>query len=238
LDDQAVACKKLGSEQGERMTERHLTSRGLARRQSLTEAALLLIEDRRLEDVLVSDVAEAAGVSRNLFYWYFRDLDDLIGHAIADAIREIRRSLARQMNGLEDPLDRLYVGTRACFLLAVRNPVVKVLLRLVDEGRPLADPHADAVREFSELFFDECVRLLAEAQVQGSVRTDHAALHLAYGVRAVIHYNFTGFHRGEIVGDPEILGDALASFALRGVCADEHQTRQVIARLSSAAAAV
>ncbi|WP_433042052.1 TetR/AcrR family transcriptional regulator [Dactylosporangium sp. CS-033363] len=57
-------------------------------RQLLREAAFALIEERRVEQISVSDIAQRAGVSRQAFYQHFRDRDDAVATAVAASFRD------------------------------------------------------------------------------------------------------------------------------------------------------
>ena len=54
-----------------------------------------------------------------------------------------------------------------------------------------------------------------------------AALHLAHCVRSVVHYNVGSYHRGLLHGDLDVLADTIASFAVRGVCADIEHAKKI-----------
>jgi AcrR family transcriptional regulator len=58
-------------------------------RDRLRRAAFELIEGRRVERISVSDIAQLAGVSRQVFYQHFRDRDDAVAQAVAASFREL-----------------------------------------------------------------------------------------------------------------------------------------------------
>lgn len=52
----------------------------------LADALWELLETRRLTEIVVGDVIEAAGVSRGSFYYHFSDLDHLVAWAISQEL--------------------------------------------------------------------------------------------------------------------------------------------------------
>lgn len=64
-------------------------------KQKIYITAMELAEKRDLERITVKDVIEACGVSRQTFYYYYRDLDDLfetVAEEISDRVLEKIRS--------------------------------------------------------------------------------------------------------------------------------------------------
>jgi AcrR family transcriptional regulator len=201
---------------------RRRNHRGEARRAALVATAIALISERGLGHVRVVDICKAAEVPNSTFYWYFRDLDDLVAQSIVDARRLIRTTIAAAVEHVDDPLAKIYVTTRESVRLAIANDVLKVMT--VAEVEPAIDGvHGAELRKSFDVFIHDAVVLLSEGQVRGVVRDDAAALHLAHCLRSVVHYNVASYHRGLLPGDLEVLADTIASFAVRGICADPAQ---------------
>jgi len=206
--------------------ERRRNSRGAARREVIARAAIDLITERGVAAVRVVDVCKAAGVPNSAFYWYFQDLDDLMAQSIIDARRLIRRSAAAAIAGIDDPLMRIFVTTRECVRLAISDDVLRVMT--ASDVEPTIGGHRGAeLRKSFEVFIHDAVVMLSEGQVRGVVRDDKAAVHLAHCVRSVAHYNVTSYYRGLLHGDLDVLADTIASFAVRGVCADVADAHEV-----------
>lgn len=76
-------------------------------RASLQEALLRLCKKRDLDDVSVSEVAEAAGVNRTTFYQHYPDIDTLLADALdaiaVEASAQIEVDLAE--DGVTDPAE-------------------------------------------------------------------------------------------------------------------------------------
>jgi len=205
---------------------RRLNKRGVARQDALTLHAVRLISHRGIDQVRVVDVCRAAGVPTSVFYWYFRDLDDLVAKAIVDARRLIRRSVAATISDIEDPLARIYVSARDCARLMIENEVLRVFT-VGDVETSIAGEYADEVGKSIEVFIHDSIVMLSEGQVRGLVRDDKAAPHLAHCIRSVVHFNVVSYHRGILHGEPGVLADTIASFAVRGVCSELRQAQEV-----------
>ena len=70
-------------------------------KQKIYMTALELAEKRDIERVTVKDIIEACGVSRQTFYYYFRDLEDLF-EVVAEEINERMLEKIRSGMPLED----------------------------------------------------------------------------------------------------------------------------------------
>src|SRR5260221_2405163 len=81
--------------------------RGEARRSEMLSAGMRLLSEHGVGRVTVSDITKAVGVSKTLFYWYFRDVDHLVRDALVQGVDVIRAALASGLVGIDDPLERL-----------------------------------------------------------------------------------------------------------------------------------
>jgi AcrR family transcriptional regulator len=213
------------------------TRRGEARRDELLSHAVRLLAERGLNEVRVKDLTEAAGISNSLFYWYFRDVDDVIREVIVDARRALRHAAADAVAGLDSPLEQLYVSCQEIVRLGVEDEVHRVVT-VTDAESYLREPYATEVRASFAAFIGDALAVLAQGQVRGLVRTNVPALHLAYGVRGVVNYTITAYHRGLIVGEPIPLSHSVAGFALRAVVADSSLADDVESRFGVGAVAM
>lgn len=211
------------------MTARSLNKRGKARRDELINVAMRVVAERGLDKTRLADVAAEAKVPASLPYWYFRNLDDLLAQAMVDARRAIRVVVADATADISDPLERLFVGVRAAVVHAIDDDILRALT-LADVESVVASDYAEEMRRSVEVFIDDTLRLLAEGQAQGVVRDDRNALHLAYCIRGVVHYNVSAFHRGYIIGSADTLAHTIASCAIRSVCATQEHAVDVESR--------
>lgn len=96
--------------------------RALRTRAAMLDATLGLVRDRRVEDISISQIVKAAGVSRQAFYDHFDDRDD----AVVEAIRELTSTRLAELTQDLDP--------------AVEGPQSLVpLMRFLEEERVLYD---------------------------------------------------------------------------------------------------
>ncbi|HPX37216.1 MAG TPA: TetR/AcrR family transcriptional regulator [Mycobacterium sp.] len=71
------------------MTARTLTTKGLATRQALEEAARMLFAQRGFHGTTLSDITAAAGRSPASFYRYFADKEELLAALAQDFLRDV-----------------------------------------------------------------------------------------------------------------------------------------------------
>jgi AcrR family transcriptional regulator len=113
-----------------------------SRRTLILDTALALIEDRGAQDVRLSDVAEAAGVSRQALYKHFGSRSALFAQAMgrADEVSELRE-LAADVRAATTGEEELaaFAG-----LQAVHNPRIRAIARAIDEARRTDDGAAEA----------------------------------------------------------------------------------------------
>ncbi|GHF36828.1 AcrR family transcriptional regulator [Amycolatopsis bartoniae] len=154
-------------------------------RDQLRQAAFELIGERRVERISVSDIAQRAGVSRQVFYQHFRDRDDAVAQAVAATFLELAAD-----TGADDPRAVIH---RLCDFTAqhaelYRNlypssasqqtaNAYRVLLhpacvRLVEELASPPDPATtETLAEFVLGGIIEVVRLQAEAAMSDAPAT-------------------------------------------------------------------
>jgi len=71
------------------LTARTLTTKGLATRQALEEAARMLFAQRGFHGTTLSDITAAAGRSPASFYRYFADKEELLAALAQDFLRDV-----------------------------------------------------------------------------------------------------------------------------------------------------
>lgn len=136
--------------------EREATRTAGRMRRRLADALWGCLETRRLTEVSVGDVIEAAGVSRGSFYYHFSDLDDLVAWSLSqellnsDGAGHSFLALAAQEELPEETPAVSRSLERVCLLLdrGGMSPVFDVALdamqrlwvgALCDEGEELPD---------------------------------------------------------------------------------------------------
>jgi AcrR family transcriptional regulator len=84
-----------------------LTDRQLARRDSLIEAGLALLETQEYERIQVKDVAEKAGVSLGTLYHYFSSKEHLFAEVLVRWASAFGPNVQRRSLAAESPTERL-----------------------------------------------------------------------------------------------------------------------------------
>ncbi len=148
----------------------------LTTRTDLLDAAEKLFSERGVSNTSMMQVASAAGVTRGAIYHHFENKLDLI-NALMDRVKlpvdEMRDELAKAHKG--EPLTEIRV--RCMHIIEqVQNDehtqaLVNILLHkceYVDDSLPIHLRHVSGRNDC----IDDCVVLLEQAKVNGSVRSD------------------------------------------------------------------
>lgn len=90
-----------------RATRARRTSRpsGDEREQAILDTAERLLEQRRLADISVDDLAKGAGISRPTFYFYFPSKDAVLLALVRQVIDEADRNADEAMGGMDASVD-------------------------------------------------------------------------------------------------------------------------------------
>jgi TetR/AcrR family transcriptional regulator, ethionamide resistance regulator len=84
--------------------------RGEQRRQRLLEALERQLHGHRFAEVSIADVAEAAGLGRSAFYFYFSSKHDAVTQLLGDVFDEEIARVAEILYGPGDPQDNIADG--------------------------------------------------------------------------------------------------------------------------------
>jgi AcrR family transcriptional regulator len=103
---------------------RPLGPRAVATRRRLLEATEALLDERRVREVSVAEIARRAGTSPATFYQYFRDVEE--------ATLELARAAADRVHEAIQPLASDWPGARG---LDAARALVEAFLRRWDEHR-------------------------------------------------------------------------------------------------------
>ncbi len=77
------------------------------RRTQILAAAAGLFEQRRFDEVLMEEIAKAAGVAKGTLYSHFTDKEELYFAVIFDAIRDLNTRLIEEAADATDPAEQL-----------------------------------------------------------------------------------------------------------------------------------
>jgi AcrR family transcriptional regulator len=211
---------------------RSLTRHGKDRKAELLHHAEQLFAERGYEDTRMIDIAAAAGVAKGLVYWYFENKDTLFEEIVVDMGRRLRRAQGHAIAGIDDPLERLYVGTaESVRFIAGNYRLYGIISSQLRGDRRLRETRSESQRVQA----DDAAALLAEGQERGVVRTDDDPAILAHTNAGVVYYYVllvaerqNGEGRRGL--DIEQAAHGAARYVVRAVGADAGAIESVIAR--------
>ena len=80
---------------------------GETRRKQILEGLLQAVADHGLKDLNMSEVADAAGLSRGILHYYFRNKDEMIGALVRHLKETHFQDYAKKVVTSDDPWERL-----------------------------------------------------------------------------------------------------------------------------------
>lgn len=83
---------------------------------ALSEALLGQLKTKQLDRITVTELTDECGLARNTFYYYFKDVYDLLSYTFTEELARIRRQYADNQNwegGLEATINYLYMHRQA-----------------------------------------------------------------------------------------------------------------------------
>ena len=158
------------------------TRTGQARR-ARTQAKILstafaLFDERRVDQVTVEDVREAAGLARGSFYNYFLTYEHMLTELAAQIGRQINIEQSERFDSVANLTERTWFNVRYGILRAASDrPCSEILVRVT----PLVGPLNDTMRQHAA----ESMRLSAKRKLI-DVPSPAVALDLGYGLVTVM----------------------------------------------------
>lgn len=211
---------------------RSLTRHGQDRKAELLHHAEQLFAQRGYEDTRMIDIAEAAGVAKGLVYWYFANKETLFYEIVVDMGRRLRRAQWKAVEGIDDPLGRLYVGTAESVRFIAENHRLYGIISMQLRG----DQRLRETRSQSrQVLADDVTTLIAEGQELGQIRPDEDPAVLAHTNAGVVFYYVLLYADG-VYGDGrrridiEQAAHSAARYVVRAVGADAAAIDAVLAR--------
>ena len=164
-----------------------------------------------LRGTRIRDICDAAGVAKGLFYWYFPTKLDLFAELVRTMRLRLRRAQADAMDADADAITRIRQGTAASVLFMAEH---ESYFTLVDVER--RDPSiADTLREGSDVYLDDVIALVREAQRDGRVADADPAL-LALGVLGAVSSYSSAWRAGRIDTAADELAEFVADWVVPG----------------------
>ncbi|NLY63754.1 MAG: TetR/AcrR family transcriptional regulator [Alcaligenaceae bacterium] len=95
----------------------------ITRRQAqLVKAAIKCFSRLGYHSATVKDIADEAGVSSGLIYQYVSDKHDLLSHALMHIVQRHQAEIPRALQGIDDPIAKLYCAIDAYARIIATNP--------------------------------------------------------------------------------------------------------------------
>ncbi|HEY3484150.1 MAG TPA: TetR/AcrR family transcriptional regulator [Ilumatobacteraceae bacterium] len=183
--------------------DRRHTEQGRERKQQLVEAAMALFAERGYAATRIIDICEAAGVAKGLFYWYFPTKLDLFAELVRTMRRRLRVAQAEAMTAGAPPVQRIREGAEASVRFMAENAAYFALVEM-----ERTDPEvAKLLQEGSEIYLDDVVALVREAQGDGDLPDVEPRL-VALGVLGTVSTFSNGWRHGRV----NVTVDELAAF--------------------------
>lgn len=210
-------------------TTRRFTDQGRERREQLLVCAAELFAERGYAATRIVDICEAAGVAKGLFYWYFPTKEALFADLVREMRAKLRRAQAAAMDPAADSLTRLRQGTEASVRFMAEHRAFFALLEVEQHARDFTA----LLHEGTDVYVDDTVRLIAEAQAEGLVDDAHDPRLLALGVLGAVAH-FSHWHRsGRVVLSAGELAGFVGGWVLRALAGELPVTPPGVGHLST-----
>lgn len=195
--------------------KRKLTKRGKQRREELVAIASQLFSEKGYHLTSVSDVVEAAGVGKGVFYWYFSSKEALFLEVLRGTQTTLRRRQEKAISDEPDPVKCIESGIRVSLHWLHENRQLFNLFQFaMSEER-----FAPYLRLGQSVIVADILPHVKEAIVQGRVREQdpELAAQAILGVTAHLAHVYLVRNQESV----EEIADAAVSFCLNGVLGDD-----------------
>ena len=205
--DKAGAAAEVG--------ERHLTAQGQDRKAEIVLQAERLFTERGFTSTRMADIAEAAGVTKGLLYWYFENKQALLTEIVADMRTRLQEAQRKAAVGVTDVLGRIYVSAVASVRFVRANQKVYGLITYSGWTSDLAP----ALHESASAHARDTAKLIERGQREGVIRDDDSPAMLAHGNAGVVNNYCAAASWGRLQMDDEELGHLAARYIIRSLAA-------------------
>ena len=197
------------------MTERPAPSaRAKDRKDDIVRRAEELFAAQGYAQTRMTDIAEAAGVTKGLLYWYFETKEALVAEILVDLREQLRAVQREAIEAVDDPLARIYVGTVATVRFVLSR------WRLFEVNIPPSAKVVEARGSSAMVHASDTAETLLEGQRRGIIRSDDAPLVLAHGNTGVVNQFCIARASGLLPGSVDDVAHMAARFIARGLAVD------------------
>ena len=206
-------------------TERHLTPQGEDRKAEIVREAERLFTERGFRNTRMSDIADAAGVTKGLLYWYFENKQALLAEIVVDMRSRLQQAQRAAVGDVKDPLGRMYLSTVASVTFIRENQHIYGLINY----SAVAFDLGPAAVESTTVHARDTARLIEEGQRQGVIRDDDSAAALAHGNAGVVNNYCAAAALGHLKLSNDELGHVAARYIVRSLATTVELADEVIA---------
>src|SRR5688572_16603177 len=178
------------------MKERKLTRRGSERREKILREAARLFAESGYHGAAVSDICDALGVGKGVFYWYFPSKEAVFSELLQESLLQLRRAQEAAIATVDDPIGRIEQGIRASIDFFRANPSVLEVIRIAARY----EEFSGLVQKGQEIVVEDTATHIKEGMAAGTIRHGDPEL-MAHGILGAI------FHFVEIYFEPDASGD-------------------------------
>ncbi len=160
---------------------RKLTQRGRDRREQLMACAARLFAERGYHPTSVSDIVEALGVGKGVFYWYFSSKEELLTELLKASNHSLRKQQQQAIGDEPDPVRRIELGIRTTltWFQSHREYFSIIAFAATDET------FAPVLHRNREIAIGDTIRHLKDGIVEGRIIDEDPAM-LAHGIHGVV----------------------------------------------------
>ncbi|MEO5723459.1 MAG: TetR/AcrR family transcriptional regulator [Ilumatobacteraceae bacterium] len=146
-------------------TDRRHTDQGNERKQQLLQIAQRMFAVNGYAGTHIADICTSAGVAKGLFYWYFPTKESLFAEIVRSMRKQLRRAQATAMDPTADAVTRIRQGTESSVRFMAEHRSYFALLDVERSDHAVAS----LLREGSDVYADDVIRLVREAQQSGEI---------------------------------------------------------------------
>jgi AcrR family transcriptional regulator len=191
------------------------TEQGLERKTQLLGAATTLFSSKGYANTRIADICAAAGVAKGLFYWYFPTKETLFAELVRSMRTQLRRAQAAAMDPAADAVTRIRQGTEASVIFMAEH---RSYFALLDVERA-DDAVASVLRDGSDVYANDVIKLVREAQAAGLLADGDARLY-ATGVLGAVSSFSHALRNGRLDVDVDELAVFVGDWVVRALSAD------------------
>ena len=194
------------------MKERKLTRRGSERREKILREAARLFAESGYHGAAVSDICDALGVGKGVFYWYFPSKEAVFSELLQESLLQLRRAQEAAIATVDDPIGRIEQGIRASIEFFRANPSVLEVIRIAARY----EEFQGLVQKGQEIVVADTAGHIKEGMAAGTIRHGDPEL-MAHGILGAIFHFVEIYFEPDASGDRPQLADEAVTFCLRGL---------------------